>query len=260
MKFSDCRGIKHPDADTRHDADVAIVEELLDAHDKWVTEYCTENDDYASGYDCIVDEGSHGWAARIKDWLEDRYADFTGHLDADELAALITDTVDYDLDAVNADINDCDDPWDHADFIKWFCSNLDADELVETIRERLCGSSDCDIIYGSNEYARYTGPGMFLDGFDIGEHEEQIEISSVSEFAILHEDDKLNDVLDDVKSDSYVSRQRRREKNEKTGKYEYTGRETYDPYGSEYPDLLTYHCPGGRWDFVVCEDTYVEWP
>ena len=75
----------------------------------------------------------------------------------------------------------------------------------------------------------------------------------------MHDDDRLNDVLDDVKSDSYVSRSRRRVKNEETGRYECVGRETYDPYGSKYPDIMTYHCPGGRWDFVVCEDTMNEY-
>jgi hypothetical protein len=54
----------------------------------------------------------------------------------------------------------------------------------------------------------------------------------------------------------YVSRNRRREKNEKTGYYECVGRETYMPYDhcADHPCFEVMTNPGGQWHYVVSAD------
>lgn len=200
----DCAGNAHSTDEARHDADVEIVTELLDAREKAVSEYCTENEDYASGYDCIVNEGSHGWRDRIEEWLE---------------------AEDIDFDAA----------------------------LVAHIIDRI-DSSDCEVVYNRSEYAAYSGPGLCIDSFDIGEVEEQIGISDYPELTVLHNQGRLDDVLDDVRCEFCISRSRRRVKNEKTGSFEPVGRETYMPYGSDYPSILAYTMPGGQWHWVIPAD------
>ena len=128
------------------------------------------------------------------------------------------------------------------------------DALVGEVCDGLDGSWDGEWHYNSNEYAAYSGPGCCLWGFDIGEVEEQVDINGHPALKELHDCGRLNDLLDDYNGDLYVSRSRPRVKNEETGRYEYVGREHYDQYGSDHPDILGYVCPGGRWDFVVPDE------
>ena len=109
-------------------------------------------------------------------------------------------------------------------------------------------------MFGNNEYAIYDGPGCYLDGFDIGEVEEQVGISDYPEFEVLHKCGELDDCLDEYDGYACINRSKRRVKNEKTGHYEEVGRNTYDTHGSDYPTFEFYHSPGGRWDFVVPDD------
>ena len=209
--FKDCRGNYHSTSDDRHDADVAIVTEILENVDKWVTEYTTENTDYADGYSHCVDERSHNWGDLFEDWIKENRDDYD---DYDDYATIITKMVE------NAD------------------------------------SDDCEPEYNRNEYASYSGDGCCVDSYAIGEYEEQIDINEFPELKALHDELRLDDILDDVNCDAYVSRSYRREKNEKTGHYENVGRETYMPYehNANHPTFETYHTPGGRWDWVICAD------
>jgi hypothetical protein len=129
----------------------------------------------------------------------------------------------------------------------------DIDALVDTMCENI-GGDDCEAEYDRADYACYTGPGCSLWSWDIGECEEQHDINSVPVLKHFHDRGELDDILDQYRGDSYVSRNARREKNEETGYYEPVGRETYDPYNSDHPDILTYHTPGGQWHFVVPEE------
>lgn len=214
----DCRDNPHSSDEDRLEADVAIVTEVLDGVGKYADEYCTENGDYASAYDHIIDEVSHDWPDCVERWLEDNYADRMGH--------------------------------SRFDGVK--------DKIVEAICDGLQGSFDCEAQYHPNEYAGYSGDGCCLWGTDIGEHEEQIDISCFPELQELHERGDLDDVLDGVNCDVYVSRSKRRVKNEDTGYYECVGRETYDPYGSDHPTFEVYTMPGGRWDWVVSKERMEE--
>jgi hypothetical protein len=122
-------------------------------------------------------------------------------------------------------------------------------EVVEWIARELDASFDCDPIYSHNEYARYSGDGLCLDSYPIGEYEEQIDIANYPELQALHAKGTLDDVLDSVNCEMYVSRSSPRVKNEETGYYEYKGRKTYD--NGSHPCLLGYCNPSGCWHFVV---------
>ena len=131
-------------------------------------------------------------------------------------------------------------------------------DLVAQVIENIDAGFDCEVEYNSSEYSRYTGNGCCLDGFDIGEYEEQVDITCFDELKELHLRGELDNCLDCYNGDGYVSRQQRREKNEKTGHYENVGRETYDPYDRGDTTFEMYMNPGGRWDFVVPADRMEE--
>jgi len=144
---------------------------------------------------------------------------------------------------------------------EWVEDNLEVcedyvDHVVEYICTELAGYEDWEWEYSRNEYSCYSGPHCCIDSVEIGEYEDQIEINEHSVLAALHEDGRLDSILDNVNCDVHVYRQRRRVQNKETGRYEYTGAETYDPYGREtdHPTLTTYHSPGGQWHAVVFED------
>ena len=217
----DCRDNPHGTEEDRHEADVAIVTEVLDGVGKWADEYCTENTDYADGYAHIIDEVSHDWPGPVREWIENTHHDCMGH----------------------GKFDDC------------------MDKLVDSICENLEGGFDTEPEYSSNEYAAYSGSGCCLWGTDIGEYEEQIDVSCFPELKELHDRGDLDDVLDDViECDVYVSRSKRRVKNETTGCYEQVGRDTYMPYDrkNDHPTFEVYTNPGGRWDWVVSEERMEE--
>jgi len=216
----DCAGGAHRNEEDRHDREVTIVSDLLDTFGKWAEEYCTENTDYADGYDCIISENQHEWIAHVREWIENEHGDIYGHTDFD----------DY------------------------------VEEIVEKVCDGLDDSSDYEPEYAYSDYSAYSGDGCCLGSFGIGEFEDQIEINGQDVLAALHERGDLDDVLDDVNCDVYVNRRRQREKNEETGRYEYVGRETYMPYehNSEHPDLLIYTNISGQWQFVVPADRMEE--
>jgi hypothetical protein len=216
----DCKENPHSNDEDRHDADVEIVVDLLNGVDEWVTEYCTKNTDYTSMYDHIVDEDTHYWPHRVGEWIDNTYGDWRGHSKYDDFK----------------------------------------DVLVNSICEGLQGSLDCEPEYHANEWAAYSGNGCCLWSVDIGEHEEQIDISCFPELQELHDRGDLDDVLDDVNCNVYISRSKRRVKNEETGRYEYVGRDTYMPYGRKdnHPTFEVYTNPSGQWQFVVSKERMEE--
>lgn len=151
------------------------------------------------------------------------------------------------------------------EWVEEHCDEYDLDsDIVESVGEwvfeALEGSYDCEPEYHCNEYATYGGSGCCLASYEVGEVEEHVDIVNHDELQALHDDSRLDDVLDDVNCDVYVSRSRRREKNEKTGHYEQVGRETYMPYerSADHPTFEVYTNPGGQWQWVVSEDRMTE--
>lgn len=101
--FRDCRDVPHGSKDDRHEADVTIVEELLDGVDVWVTEYCTENSDYADGYSYVVNELRNDWHDKVEDWI--------GY-DNPDLTTKIADKVCEDIDGEF----DCEQEYSHNEY------------------------------------------------------------------------------------------------------------------------------------------------
>jgi len=128
------------------------------------------------------------------------------------------------------------------------CTN----ELVSAVCKEL-SSMDCELEY-SYGYGVYSGDGCCLWSYDIGEQEEQVDISCFDELQALHDAGELDDYLDKYNGDSYVNRSRRQVRDEETGFYKSVGRETYDLYGSDYPCIMTYHNIGGFWHFYVPDE------
>jgi len=212
-KYADCKGGLHDSHEERHDSDVQIVSNLLDQIGKLAEEYCTGNTDYPYGYFHIVRETSHEHSRLVERWIRDSCGDLYGHTVIDETMAKIVDSI---------------------------CEELDVDY-------------HCEPIYNHSDYSGYSGKGCCLFSFKIEEHEEQIVVNDFPELKSLHEQGRLDDVLDDVNCDVYVSRSRKRVKNEETEHYEYVGRETYNPYPRNQfgPTFEIYTNPGGGWDFVI---------
>jgi hypothetical protein len=225
----DCADKAHSNDSDRHDAEVTIVTGVLDGIGKWADEYCTENEDYADGYSVLVDEDKCLYRDRTDTWVRDQLASLDEFVDLEK----------------------------HDDLVKF---DLLVKFVSDYVFEELDGSSDCELEYDSNEYSSYDDGGCCLGSWAIGEHEEQVDISCHDELQALHDRGVLDDILDDVNCDVYVSRSHRREKNEETGYYENVGRETYMPYAhnAEYPTFEIYTMPGGQWRFVVPAERMAE--
>ncbi len=135
------------------------------------------------------------------------------------------------------------------------CGSI-VNKIVETVCENVKGSDDCEPEYHPNEYSCYTGDGCCLYSMDLGEIEEQIDVTNHDELMELHHRNELDDVLDRIDRDFCINRSRPRRKNEETGHYEEYGRETYMPYdhNRDHPTFEIYTMPGGQWQWVVSKD------
>lgn len=214
--FEDIEGVYHSCEDDRLEREVEIVQDVLTKVVEWNEEYATSHTDFVGAYAHIVDETSHDWFGIVESWVEDNYPHHKHPY-----------TSAWDKDVI--------------------------EKITEYVCENLEGSYDCEEEYCSSEYAAYSGSGCCLWGFDIGEQEEQIDISCHDELQELHNAGRLDDCLDQLEREFCISRSRRREKNEETGKYEEVGRKTYMPYPhhAKHPCFEIYTMPGGRWDFIV---------
>lgn len=208
--FTDCKDGYHSSDDDAMESNAAIATEVLNGVVEWSDEYHTGNSDYPDGCCHIVDETSHLWNDRVKEWAEDRH-------------------------------------WASTDCL---------DKIVETVCENIEGAFDCEPEFCANEYSCYTGDGCCLFSMELGEIEEQIDVTCHDELMELHRRNELDDVLDRIDRDFCINRSRPRRKNEETGHYEPYGRETYRSGfdGDKYPSFEVYTMPGGQWQWVVSKD------
>ena len=260
MSFDDCRGESHNSEEDRDEADVTIVEEILNGIVKDQTDYYTDNEDWPHGCGYIVTEVAHDWPARFEDtefWDQNQYYDFIEEM-------ISNGEIEVDLEAENADCGEDELPWtlrETSDSVGWIEEHYnlpDEDKIIERICEEIDGYDEVE--FDRSDYSCYEGNGVCLYSLDLGECEEQVEISGYEELQELHDQGRLDDVLDSVNCDLYISRSKKRVKNEKTGYYEEVGRETYMPYehSKKHPDFLGYFSPGGQWHYIVSEDTVDE--
>ena len=214
--FEDIEGNYHSSEDDRLEREVEIVRDVLTKVDEWSCNYATENSDWTSAYDHVINECSHEWFGCVEEWIKDN---------CDRDSKYHRPIYDDDL----------------------IC------QLAEKICEELDGPWDCETEYSRNEWAAYSGDGCCLWGTDIGEQEEQIDVNGHDELKALHDADRLNDCLDELEYDFNISRRRKRVLNENTGHYEEVGRKTYmsTPYDKEHPTFEIYTHPDGRWDWIV---------
>lgn len=218
----DVGGNAHADHETAHESSVQIVTDFLDEYAKGQTAYYTENEDYPAGYSHIVDEMKHGWKDTVIEWVE-------AELD-EEHEKLLPDLI-----------------------VSWKELKKLAEKVGERVWEEL-DASECELEYTPHDYACYNGNGCCLYSDSLGEVEDEIPFDYAEVLAKAHEQGILDDILDDVNADCVVDRNRRREKNEETGRYEFVGRETYRMYQEEPYGITIYHCPGGQWQFIVPQE------
>lgn len=221
--YEDCQGNYHATSDERHAANVQIVSDLLAKVNDDASGYYTENVDYPNSY-TAGECRSTAINDAIREWVEEN-VDVEGYL---------PDRSEYE----------CGEDYE-----------LDARDKVDDITDYLDRHVDYDFaepVYHPCEYAGYSGPGVCIDGFDIGEVEEQIDLTCFDELYRLHVSGDLDDVLDDINCDVIVYRRKRREQID--GKYCEVGRETYNPYNQDNPTLTLVVYPGGRWDFVLSDE------
>ena len=129
------------------------------------------------------------------------------------------------------------------------------EEIVQILCDGIDGYDEAE--FSHNEYAAYDGYGVCLYSLDLGEQEEQIEISSYPELQDLHDQGRLDSVLDSVTCDLYISRSRQRVNQGTTDKPHYVevGDPMYNPHGHDHPCLMGYYNPGGQWHYLVEEST-----
>lgn len=174
----------------------------------------TQSDDYGANYAECLAGDSDRYNECVEEWIRNEYHDFYGYGQFDDCMEALVSEVVYELD----------------------------------------GNFHIEAEYSASDYDSYSGDGCCVDSYSIDEYENQIDFDRHPELMTLHTSGDLDDVLDDVNCDVYVSRSHVREKNEETGNYENTGRETYDPHGSDYPSIMGYHRPGGCWHYVIPMD------
>ena len=229
----DCRDNPHSTEAGRELADLTIVEEILQSRADWAREYATENDDFTSGYDHCVTEDNMYWPNPISEWISDYQ--YNGSDIADLVLELYRDgRIDLDLSS------DDGDEFDDDEYVRNVMSMPSDDDLVAAVCDDLDGRVlDAEWEYSHNEYAVYSGSGCCLWGFDIGEQEEQVDISAHDEFVELHSQGRLRDLLDSANTDAYVS----------LSSWSLRG---------DYPCFEFYHNPGGRWDCIVSAERMEE--
>lgn len=254
----DCQGHAHSATVDCHDADVEIVTDLLNGVEKYVCEYTSEGD-YPDAYFGCVKESGHDWSDLVKGWVNSNGIEWLDIMETAYVANELDD--DFDLEDFNSNFKGGSATdvvaFSSDDFIKEFYTEPDGDKVIEWIVGELDASFDCEPEYDRGDWGCYQGDGCCLASYPIGEYEEQIDLACYPELQSLHDKGLLDEVLDDVNCDLYISRNRPRVKNEETGHYEYKGKETYDN-GHGHPCLLGYCEPAGQWHFVVESDRMFE--
>jgi hypothetical protein len=166
------------------------------------------SEDYGDGYAYLVKECHHDWNDHIKAWVIDGWAN-------------------------------CFDWEDHPEIL---------DALVESISEKVYDWDNWEGEFACSEYSSYYGDGCCLASFGVGEYEDQISLSDVNGFTMLHSCGELEALLEDYNGDLYISRNSHYDKE--------LDRRVPDGYVSkgDHPDILGYTNVGGQWHYVVSSE------
>jgi hypothetical protein len=120
--------------------------------------------------------------------------------------------------------------------------------LVESISQKVYDWDNWESEYDRSEYSLYCGDGCCLASFGVGEYEDQISLSDVNGFTMLHVAGELEALLEEYNGDLYISRNDHYDKETQT--------RVPDGYVSKgsHPDILGYTNPSGQWHYVVSSE------
>lgn len=120
-----------------------------------------------------------------------------------------------------------------------------AKELVDNMANDI---DDWECIYHCNEYAGYYGDGICLFSMEVGEYEDQIELSADDRLSVLHEAGELEDILAQLDGEFCLYRYSKYVEGTNGN-----GRRIYQDYIQRDNFTVTFN-PGGQWQYVVPKD------
>jgi hypothetical protein len=165
----------------------------------------TEHEDYGNGYAYIACEVSHDWPKRIEAWICEGGADYYGRSKWDG-------GIGKALAAIIAE---------------------NADEF------------DIEAEHSRNEYEAYDGEGCCLYSLDIGECEEQVDITCFDELIELDGSGGLERALEDYNGDAYLCVNDHYDREKK--------RRVRDGY-VRHSTFSFVTSPGGQWHYIVSKE------
>ena len=168
------------------------------------------------------------------------------------------------VDDYTSGANDCQDYGEGYAYIASECSDLWPDRIREwlddngydygdrtdAIVDAMCDEiDDWDAEYSPNEYACYSGSGICLYSLEVGEYEDQVDLSGHDELAELHELGRLEGILGELDREFCLYRSSRWNRE--------TEQREYGDYvsGGSYPNITVTFNPGGQWYYVVSEES-----
>lgn len=122
--------------------------------------------------------------------------------------------------------------------------NIECDGVVDAVCEQILGYALWEPIYDYNEFNHYQGNGVCLYSVDVGEIEEQVDITTHPVLRQAYNDGMLEHYLESYNGDAHLSAAYRYDR--KSGQIVKSGYVR----GSVF---YMYLIPGGQWQFVVSE-------
>ena len=203
IEYEDCKGRVFSNEEDKDESNADIVAGILDSHSEWLDEYLA-SEDYGGEYAYLACEDKCRWKDQIGRWLDDNYSDRPKRHSYSRY---------LDRPLFDGDVRDA--------IIDGMIDKLDDYEI------------ECS--YSLNEYACFSGNGCCVDSFPIGEHEDQIDVNSIPEFADLAGRGELLDALGRYNGDLYLN---------------YEGRDL----SGDYPCFYAY-TSGGVWHYYFSDDS-----
>lgn len=162
------------------------------------------------------------------------------------------DSYAYIAEEVSHDWLDDIREWVDAELFDYEGDDL-PDEFIDWVAEHIRDNLEAwECVHSRNEYAAYSGPGICLYSLDVGEVEWQIDLAGHDQFTNLHDEGRLEGLLESYNGDLYVYRNDHYDSD--------LGKRVSDGYVSkgDYPCIMVYANPGGQWHYVATEETLGE--
>lgn len=226
------------------DDKVTAVESILTDIDQRVVDY-SSHEDCGSGYGYILQDSQERIAEIVEKHLIEEALD-RGTLDPYQqenqerwLSAILQRAyLEYEklggvetlLDSIGYGGSN------YEDFIDGFAETFTIKKIADEVADSICdGSISYEAEHSTADYACYSGKGLCVWGFSIGEVEEQIELDSYPLLRLLCDNGELAKVLEACNSNAYTP----------------SDRGQYKP-GTDC--IETYHNVGGQWHYVIASE------